>query len=59
MFAVVNCLGPTNIWRRSGFKKLDSKTIGFLIQSFFEMSEDNSFPNFGDNTHGSFWKALT
>ena len=26
------------IWRRSGFKKLDSKTIGCSIQSFFEIS---------------------
>ena len=27
------------IWRRSGFKKLDSKTLGCSIQSFFEISE--------------------
>ena len=30
------------IWRRSGFKKLDSKTIGCSIQSFFEISDSPS-----------------
>ena len=32
------------IWRRSGFKKLDSKTLGCSIQSFFVISGRKDCP---------------
>ena len=38
------------IWRRSGFKKLDSKTIGCSIQSFFEISGTNKQLKMAEST---------